>query len=593
MSSNDRSSGWRSRRFRILLVLAVLVGFIWYLGRGGTLHVAPGSTLVVEISGQYVEAATPTLLARVFGDDGKPFMSLLSLFSLAERDDRIETVIVHIRDLGIGWGKATELRDALARLREAGLKTIAYLELGSFSVNRAYYIATAADEIYVVPGAVMPLVGLFAEYLYFGEMWEKLGIEIEASKVGKYKSAVETLTGREMSEASREMANSLLDGAERRFVSAIAAGRGLTPEQVRAIIEEGLVTTRELLSRGLVDDIRHLDEIPEAQGQRVEGRDYRSIDPRSVGFQPEVQLALIYGSGAVVSGNAQRSATGGPVFASERIRRALHDASQNPEIRGIVLRIDSPGGSPMASEVMWRAVRKVRESGLPVVVSVSDVAASGAYYVASAADAIVISPGALTGSIGVFALRPIFEGLMERLGVGVESLQRGRYADFHSSTKAFSTETRDRMQTLTLEIYKLFVDRVAIGRNLDKDQVDMLGQGRVWSAEQALEVGLVDELGGIHEAVSWILRDLNLDEDTDVALIPYPEPLSFANEIANLLQSGTIPGLRPGLRAVVSPLDAALSLIPLPHGLSVVRDWIVDLPLGDPLLIPSVLIEIR
>ncbi|MBW2290703.1 MAG: signal peptide peptidase SppA [Deltaproteobacteria bacterium] len=590
MSSNDRPSGRRSRKFRILLVLALIVGLIWIFGPGGAVHVAPGSTLVVELSGQYVEAATPTLLARVFGDNGKPFMSLLSLFNLAERDDRIDTVILHIRDVGIGWGKAAEVRDSIGRLREAGRKTIAYLELDSFSINRAYYIATAAEEIYVVPGAVMPLVGLlFAEYLYFGEMWEKVGIEIEASKVGKYKSAVETLAGREMSDASREMSNSLLDGAEKRFVSAIATGRGLPPERVRAIIDEGLVTTHELISRGLVDGILHLDEIPEAQNNRIEGRDYRSIDPTSAGFQPTVQMALIYGSGAVVSGNAQRSAGGGPVFAAGRIVRALENASENPNIRGIVLRIDSPGGSPMASELIWHAIGEVREGGMPVVVSVSDVAASGAYYVAAAADAIVIPPGALTGSIGVFALRPIFEGLMEKLGVGVETLQRGRHADFYSSSKPFSPETKDRMQILTREIYKLFVDRVASGRNLEQGQVDTLGQGRVWSAEQALEVGLVDELGGIREAVRWILRDQELDEDTDVALISYPEPLSFADEIADLFQSGTLLGLRP----VVSPPAAALALLPLPHGLSALRDWVIDLPLGGPLLIPSVLIEIR
>ncbi|MCP4040077.1 MAG: signal peptide peptidase SppA [bacterium] len=589
MSTDDQLGRRRRRRLWILLALVVAAWFAFRMGQGGAVQVSPGSTLVVEVSGQYVEAAAPTLLARVFGDSGKPFVSLLSLFALAERDDRIETVIVHIRDVGIGWGKASEVRGALSRLRAAGRKTIAYLEVEAFSTNRAYYIATAADEIYVVPGAILPLVGLSAEYLYFGEMWEKLGIEIEASKVGKYKSAVETLAGREMSEASREMSNSLLDGAELRFVSAIASGRGLTRERVRAIIDEGLVTARDLMSRQLIDGISHLDEIPEAGRRRINGRDYRNIDPRSVGFDPEVQLALIYGSGTVVSGEGRRSTGGGPLFAAEAIRRALRDAASNPAIRGIVLRLDSPGGSPMASEVIWHAVQKVREGGLPVVVSVSDVAASGAYYVASAADAIVISPGALTGSIGVFALRPIFEDLLKKIGVGVESLQRGRFADFHSSVRPFSQESRTRMQTLTHEIYQLFVDRVAFGRGLEDTQVDLLGQGRVWSAEQALDVGLVDELGGMREAVSWLLRDLDLDEDTDVALISYPEPPSLAAEIADLVQSGTL----PGLRAAASPLDAAESLIPLPSGLRAFRDWTVDLSFEGPLLVPSVLIEIR
>jgi protease-4 len=551
--------------------------------------VAPGSTLIIEVSGQYVEAASPTLLARILGETGETFLSLLSLFALAERDDRIETVVVHIRQPGFGWGKASELRDALARLRKAGRKTIAYLELNSFQINRAYYVATAADEIYVVPGAIMPLVGLSAEYLYLGEMWEKIGIEIESSKVGKYKSAVETLTGSEMSDASREMSNSLLDSANRRFVSAIAAGRGLEPEVVQGIIDQGLVRSRDLLSHGLIDGIQHLEEIPGIGDNRINGRDYRGIDPRSVGFDPQVQLAVIYGSGTVVSGNAQRGNSGGPVFAADPFRRALRDASKNPQIKGIVIRLDSPGGSSMASEVIWKAVKKVTDSGLPVVASVSDVAASGAYYVASAANAIVISPGALTGSIGVFSLRPVFAGMLEMLGIGVESLHRGRYAEFGSSLNSLSEESRSRMQLITREIYDLFIERVAIGRNLDIDQVDTLGQGRVWSAEQALAVGLVDELGGFRDAVSWILRDLGLDEDTDVALISYPEPASLVNEIADLVQSGTL----QGLRSAVSPLNAAESFVPLPHGLSALRNWIVDLPIGGPLLISPVLVEIR
>lgn len=589
MSSGDQASGATRRRFWIVLVLVLGLGLVIYLSRGRGVDVAPGSTLIVEISGPYVEATHPTLLARVLGNTDQPFLSLLSLLALAERDDRIETVILHIRQSTMGWGKASELRAALARLRKAGRMTIAYLELNTTSINRAYYLATAAEKIYVVPGAVMPMVGLSADYLYFGEMWEKIGIQIASSKVGKYKSAVESMTGREMSDAAREMSNSLLDSANQRFVSAIANGRGLTPEAVQKIIDEGLVRSQDLLARGLIDGIRHLEQIPEAKGETVKGRDYRSLDPRSLGFDPEVQLAVIYGSGAVVSGNARSSRSGGPVFSADQFRRALRDASNNPRIKGIVIRLDSGGGSAMAAEVIWHAVKEVTDTGMPVVASVSDVAASAAYYVASAADAIVISPGALTGSIGVFSLRPVFDGLLEKLGIGVESLQRGRYADFNSNFGPLSQESRERMQMLTRDVYDLFVERVAAGRDLAPDQVNTLGQGRVWSAEQALEVGLVDQLGGFRDAVSWILSDLGLEKDADVELISYPEPTSLANEIADLVQSGTL----EGLRAAVSPLNAAESLIPLPPGLSAFRKWIVDLSFEGPLLIPSVLVEIR
>lgn len=593
---SDRERPRRPRRFRVWLLLTLLVGG-WLLFRSGAAEgpvVADGSTLVIEVSGQYVEAASPSLIARVLGDDGKPFLSLLSVFGLAERDDRIATVVVHIRDLSIGWGKATELRSAIARLNNAGRKTIAHIQLDGISANHAYYIATAADEIYLVPGAVMPVVGLSASYLYFGDMWEQFGIEVEASKAGKYKSAVETLTESEMSDETREMMTALLDAANNRFVAAIAQGRGLTELQVAALVDEGLVTNAALEARGLIDGVAHLDELPGVAAVPIHARDYRLIDPRSVGFDPKQKIALIYGSGAVVSGSAGRSTSGGPVFAADRIRDSLLDAADNPEVSGIVLRVDSPGGSPLASEVVWHAIKKVRAKGVPVVVSVSDVAASGAYYVASAADAIIIPKGGITGSIGVFAIRPSFGGLLDKLGIEIESMRRGRHSDFFAMTKPMSDGTRVRMQELTREIYDLFMVRVAEGRGLEAAQVRVIAEGRVWSAEEALEIGLVDELGGMREAVSWILRDQGLDENADVELIDYPEPPSISKEVADLLQSGTLSRLHAG-GSLLTPLlnAAALNSLPVPRSLLALHGWIIDLPSGGPLLVPPVFMEIR
>lgn len=587
-----RSERPRPRFLRNLIFLGIFGFAVWYFMGGGQtpVDVPQGTTLVIEVAGQYVEADSPTLLGRLFGDTGRPFVSLLSLFALAERDDRIETVVIHIRDLGIGWGKSSELRGAIARLRDAGRKTIAVLELGSFSANRPYYIATAAEEIYAVPGSVVPVLGLSAQYFYLGDMWEKIGVGLDVNRVGKYKSAVEVYTGTGMSDASREMSNALLDSAESRFVSAIAEGRGLSTDQVKAIIDEGVVGAKDLIARGLVDDFTHMSDLDALAGNTLRGNVYRNVDPQSVGFDPKVKLALIYGTGAVVTGNADRSTSGGPVFAAQRIRRALLDAMANPEIEGIVLRLDSPGGSPLASEIIWNTIKTVRDDGMTVVASVSDVAASGAYYVASIADAIVISPGALTGSIGVFSIRPNFKGLMEKLGINSESLTRGRHADFYSTTEPLSDSAKARMQTIVDDIYALFVARVASGRRLEVAQVDTLGQGRVWSAEQALEVGLVDELGGLHEAIGWILREKGLDEDTDVVLVSYPAPSSLASEITKLLQSGVLP-------SAASPFDAALDAVfdapGMPDAVTPLRSWIFDLQPGSPWLVSPVFVEIH
>jgi protease-4 len=318
----------------------------------------------------------------------------------------------------------------------------------------------------------------------------------------------------------------------------------------------------------------------------IHGKDYRNVDPVSIGFAPKAQFALIYGSGNVVTGSAGRSTSGGPIFAADKVSDALFAASKNPEIDGIVLRIDSPGGSPDASEFVWQTIMDVRETGMPVVVSVSDVAASAAYYIASAADAIIISPGALTGSIGVFSVRPNFEGLMEKLDVRVETLSRGAHADFASTLKPMSDGAHERMDTIVREIYELFITRVATGRNMEVAQVDTVGEGRVWSAEQALDVGLVDGLGGLKQAVEWLLLKNGLDKDTDASLVSYPAALSVTAEFAELLQGGTLLMSR-------APMDAALDSLPLPNALVTLRSWVTDLDFNGPLLVPSALIEIQ
>jgi len=567
-------------------VLAALFLFVWSSGQGPSVNVVQGSTLLVQVRGNYVEAASPTLLGRLLGDDGKPFVSLLSLFALAERDDRIDTVVIQLGSTGIGWGKATELRNAIGRLRSAGRETVVIMNGGSFSANRAYYIASAAEKIYAVPGSVLPVVGLAAQYLYFGNTWEKFGIGVEATKVGRYKGAVDMIIGTEMSEPLREMSNALLDSAEQRFASAVEASRGINREELAKIIDAGPVTASQLLEHGLLDGISHVRHLDVMQRDVIHGKDYRNVDPVSIGFAPKAQFALIYGSGNVVTGSAGRSTSGGPIFAADKVSDALFAASKNPEIDGIVLRIDSPGGSPDASEFVWQTIMDVRETGMPVVVSVSDVAASAAYYIASAADAIIISPGALTGSIGVFSVRPNFEGLMEKLDVRVETLSRGAHADFASTLKPMSDGAHERMDTIVREIYELFITRVATGRNLEVAQVDTVGEGRVWSAEQALDVGLVDELGGLKEAVEWLLLKNGLDNDTDASLVSYPAALSVTAEFAELLQGGTLLMSR-------APMDAALDSLPLPNALVTLRSWVTDLDFNGPLLVPSALIEIQ
>jgi|JI10StandDraft_1071094.scaffolds.fasta_scaffold27458_3 protease-4 len=576
-------------RLRILIFLLLVFFGLYLLLRpfsgGPSKSIVDGSTLVVELGGEYIEAPAASPLARLVGDHTRPFIDLLSVFALAERDDRIDAVVLRIQPLEIGWGKADELRAAIGRLREKGKKTFALLEVQNFSANKELYVGSAADELHLAPGAAVPLVGMAAEYVFLGGFWEMLGIQFDVARAGKYKSAVEVYAERTMSDASREMANSLLDDTYARFVAALAGDRGKTPDEIRATIDRGLVETKDLVEAGLVDGEIHLDALLDRLGPEVvEHVDYLRTDPRDLGFDPQTRFALIYGSGTVVQGDAE----GGPFatqpsFASESVSRAILEAAEDPDIAAIVLRIDSPGGSALASELIWRALERAKAKGKPVIASFSDVAASGGYYVAAAADAIVSDPGTLTGSIGVFALRPAVKGLLDKLEIGVDSLTRGAHADFLLSSEKMSEAAHARLQASVLDTYRLFLERVAAGRSLTTEQVDAIGQGRVWTGAQAHEAGLVDELGGLYTAVRRAKQEVGLDPDVDVALVPFPEEKPLTQQLMEAFQGAA-------LRAAIS---AAGPAVDWPAPIDRLVAWTRDMPQGAPLLIPPVLVEIR
>jgi len=568
-------------RIGIAFVLLVVVAGLCELGSPSGPDVQDGSTLVVRIGGSYLESGDPPLVARLLGEDRATFAGLLSQLSLAERDGRVQSVVLRIRSLGIGWGKAEELRDAIARLRAAGRHTVAYLDVANLTAHREYFIAAAADEVVIVPGGFAPLVGLSASYTYLGGLFEKIGVTFEVGKAGRYKSAVEAFAGTGMSEASREMANSLLDSTQRQFLAGIAQGRGLTVDDVLGRIDRGPVSAQELVALGLVDRVALLDDVlDELGGEVVYEGEYAAVDPADVGFEPQATYALLYGSGNVVEGERDQDSMGSQVFAAGAFADALEQAAGSAEIAAIIVRIDSPGGSALASERMWRAVGEAREqSGKPVIASFSDVAASGGYYVAVAADEIVASGMSITGSIGVFALVPILEGLQRELGVNSEFLGRGAYADFGTTSRAWSQGARAKLDQMVLTIYAQFLERVATGRGMELAQVDAVAQGRVWTGAQALERGLVDHLGGLHEAVERANRALGLAPDADVALQTFPPPRTLPEQLADLFEARVASAVRARLErwaGVGELLDVALGL-----------------PEGTPLLIPPATVEIR
>lgn len=568
------------RRMRWWLAVGLLLAFAGWLlvrGRGGF---PAGSWLVVDLEGQYVEADPPPL-QRVLGRGGRTLASQLSELGKAERDARLVGVFFRVRGLDVGWGKAQDLRGAIQRLRGSGKRTVSYIELEKYGSNLEYYVASAADAVYVAPGTRSPFVGMAAEYLFLGGFFEKLGVKIEHERIGRYKTAVEQLAATAMSDANREMSESLLDSIHSQFLADVAESRKLSREELASVVDQAPTSPHELEAAKLVDGAAFFDEVVarEDHPNLVEDEDYAGVDAASVGFSPKASFALIYGAGAVVTGEGQVGR--GPVMASSAVADAFEKASENPDVRAIVFRIDSPGGSPLASDLIWRAIRKARNQGKPVVASLSDVAASGGYYVAAAADKIVAQPATLTGSIGVFVIRPMVAGALEKLGIGFASLTRGRHADLLLSTEPLSEGTRARMREEVRGIYQQFVERVAEGRGLDPEVVNEVGRGRVWTGEQAKERGLVDALGGLRDAVVVAKQLVQLEPDADVVLLPFPPPKPLVAQLRDALQGGV------AVRA-----DAWVDAT-LPAGARAAVETLRALPLGVPVLIPPLVAEFR
>lgn len=576
----------RSARWLLVLLLLAAVGWMVFQRKSGFAP-KPGSTLVIELSGDYQETAETSLFARLAGEEKQPLLPLLSQLRMAERDDRISSVLIKVHSLGIGWGKAQELRESISALRQKGRHPIAYVEVEGFGANLEYYVASAAEEVWLAPATRTPFVGLAAEYLFLGGLWEKLGVKIDVERIGEYKSAAEIYADKAMSEPHREMANALLDSITAQFVAGVAQSRGLSEEQVRAVMNQAPMTGEDMLSAGLVNGIAYPDEILARRGKPplVKAEEYATVDPASVGFAPKATFAVIYGAGPVQLGRGGGATRRGPSLSSDDVAEALHDAAEDAGIKAIVFRIDSPGGSPLASDLVWHAVQEARKKK-PVVASVSDMAASGGYYVIAATDGVVAPPGSLVGSIGVYVLRPMLEGLFEKLGIGYTGLTRGEHADLLLSGRPMTPGSRARLAEEVRGTYDLFVKRVAEGRGLSAEHVDAIGRGRVFTGAEGAEIGLVDSLGGIREATNLAKQKVGLHVDDDVGLVPYPRPKPLLEQVREAVEAG-------GIEAAARAAAARTASAAMPAALAQLEAWLSSVPTGAPVLLPPAAIEIR
>ena len=406
-----------------VVVIAMIAVALW-VSRS---HLPEHSVLVLDLEGD-VEDEPPRDLLAQWNARGPALPTLLLLLDMAGADARVDGVLLNVRSLKVGYARLQELRDALAKLRASGKTVVAHVQVEAMNATRELYLASAASKVIVDPAAMSPLGGIAGQYVFLAGMFEKIGVRWEYTRVGEYKSAVEQFAAKEMSPKAKEMSVGLIDGVYAQLVDGLASGRHLSGERVRALFQKSPGTPQELVDAGLADGIGDRMQALELAGLKganeVEADKYLRVDPRSLGLRKGPQIALIFGDGAVVQ---ERSRSFGNQFATDEVGKALQAAADDESIKAVVLRINSPGGDAMASDQLWRAVKRVREKK-PVVVSMGDYAASGGYYIASASNAIVSEPATLTGSIGVFMLRPVFAGLYDKLGVGRELIARGGLA---------------------------------------------------------------------------------------------------------------------------------------------------------------------
>ncbi len=482
-------------------------------------------TAYLDVTGPVPDKRPPR---RFFALETPTAFDLVTELEHARVDPDVRAVVLRINDPDIGWARAEELRRAIARVRASGKFTLASLD-GSVS-NREYYLASAADRILVPPVSSVDVIGLRSEVTFAKRLLDKLGIVADLEHVGPYKSASDLLTRTEMSPEHRESVNSLLDDLDGYWVDELARARGVSADQVRAWVAHGPYVSVDAKEAGLVDTVAYGDELS-ALVKGAVGRTYHDVNGRELldrsyeshGWGETPRVAVVFAEGAIEEGNDGSNWFSGQVMGSTTVSRAIRQARRDRLVKAVVLRVNSGGGSVFASDEIWREV-SLTAGRKPIVVSFGDVAASGGYYIACAADSIFAMPNTITGSIGVITGKLDLGGLYDKVGLDKEVVTRGRYADLYGASRSFDDDERTVVRSQMLRAYDHFVDLVSRGRNLSHDSVNAIAQGRVWSGEAAQTRGLVDRFADLHESITCAahMAGVKAGDDIEVEVLPKP-----------------------------------------------------------------------
>lgn len=527
--------------FGLILFFLFFFLFALSLSTDTSPTVQPGSVLVVPIEGTIPERTSTNPFQQAFGESPEyTLYELQKTLRNARVDDRIDAVWLRLKGTSAGWGTLEEVRQAVDELSQSDVPVIASSEEFGMA-EKDYYVATAADSIFTAPQSTFEYNGLATILLFFHDAFEKLDVEPELVRAGQYKSAGESFTRSDLSEANRRQLEALLATVNDEFLATTGAARSRSVDALQTLAEEDAVLTAEAArEEGLVDELRYEDEILSlfrnhldlregVEVPRVSLRTYRHIPAENVGrtYTGTGHVAVIHAEGNIVTGDPNENPFGpsDQVVGSTTLIEALDQARTSSSTQAVVLRINSPGGSAAASEAMWRAVQRTAQEK-PLIVSMGDVAASGGYYIAAPADSIVANATTTTGSIGVFGLLWNAQGLFEdNLGVTSDDVSTSPYADMYTPFKPLDPQERRLFGETIDQIYDVFLQRVAEGRTMDTSAVHDVAQGRVWSGRDAQNVGLVDTTGTLEDAIGLAGQAAEMGEGPyRTRILPRPKP---------------------------------------------------------------------
>ena len=541
-----KKRGWLI--FFILFGVFVFFGLMFIFGIMTALENRPivrnDTVLQLNLSGLVTEHFPRDAFGKEFEGASLQMHDIRKALAMAKVDERIRGIYLRVSLPEIGWAKSQELRNLLFDFKESGKFLTAFME---FCNEKSYYIALAADEIYLQPHSFAEFNGFAAEIPFFKRMFNKVGAEPQVENIGKYKSAGDIYKRESMTPAHREVTQALLDDIFDELTQAVTGQRGIDKEEFVAALNQGIYDSQGALELNLVDALSYETDVIDLLKKKVFGENsedrnlqvmslprYAKIPYAEVGMGDGSKVALIYAIGTIVSGSGGHDPLMGRNMGSRSIVRYLRSAKKNKSIKAVVIRVDSPGGSSIASDEIWSEIKSVRKTK-PVVISMSDVAASGGYWISMDADAIVAQPLTITGSIGVVFTLFDLSGTYDKLGIDWETVKKGTHADMLTDKRAMTDEEWETFKKLTRDVYNVFVQKVADGRNKSWDEIDEIAQGRIWTGEEAQNFGLVDSLGGLDVALKIAKEKAGIDLTAPTQWLVYPQPKGFLESVFDRL----------------------------------------------------------